>query len=188
MLGKVRARLSEGDKESCEGEIGAGEIESAMEGLGRNKGPGIDGITGEFYREFRQKLVPVLERLFREIEETGEMTESMTMGLVSIICKKGDRDRLENYRPLSMLNKDYKILARVLANRIKGVIGTVVGNTQAYSIPGRDIADTVSSIRDTIQHIKGQKSGIVLSLDLNKASDRVDHKYLYSVGDNGLWG
>ena len=181
VLDKVRARLSEGDKESCEGEIGSGEIEAAISGLGRNKSPGIDGITGEFYREFRQELVPVLVRVYRQIEETGELLDSMMIGIVSIIYKKGDRNRLENYRPLSMLNNDYKILARVLANRIKGVIGTVVGNTQAYSIPGRDIADTVSSIRDTIQHMKAQNTGIVLSLDLNKAFDRVDHKYLYRV-------
>lgn len=181
VLKKMSARLTEGDRESCEGEIGIGEIEAAIAGLGKNKSPGIDGLTGEFYRAFREELVPVLDRLFRQIEETGEMVESMTIGLVSIIYKKGDRDRLENYRPLSMLNNDYKILARVIANRIKRVIGTVVGNTQAYSIPGRDIADTVSSIRDTIQHMKGQGKGIVVSLDLNKAFDRVDHKYLYRV-------
>ena len=54
----MRARLSEADKESCEGEIGLGEIEAAIAGLGRNKSPGIDEITGEFYREFRQELVP----------------------------------------------------------------------------------------------------------------------------------
>ena len=65
----------------------------------------------------------------------------------------------------------------MLANRIKGVIGTVVGSTQAYSIPGRDIADTISSIRDTITHMKGNDIGIVASLDLNKAFDRVDHGY-----------
>ena len=104
----------------------------------------------------------MLDRVFRQIEATGELLDSMMIGIVSIIYKKGDRDSLENYRPLSMLNNDYKILARVLANRIKGVIGTVVGNTQAYSIPGRDIADTVSSIMDTIQHMKAQNTGTVL--------------------------
>ncbi len=181
VLDKLKTRVSDDDREMCEGEIGTGEIQAAIGGLGRNKSPGIDGLIGEFYIEFREELVPVLDRLFRWIEEKGEMPLSMLTGLVSIIYKKGSRDRLENYRPLSMLNNDYKILARVLANRIKRVIGTVVGNTQAYSIPGRDIADTISSIRDTIEFMKEDKGGIVVSLDLNKAFDRVDHGYLYRV-------
>ena len=181
LLDKVKARLSKDDREMCERQIGTEEIDKAIGELGRNKSPGTDGIIGEFYIEFREELTPVLDRLFRWIEERNEMPESMSTGLVKIIHKKGSKDRLEHYRPLSMLNGDYKILAKVLANRIKGVIGTVVGNTQAHSIPGRDIADTISSIRDVIAHMKGGNGGIVVSLDLNKAFDRVDHRYLYRV-------
>ena len=181
VIDKLEARLSDEDREVCEGEISKGEIENAINGLGRNKSPGIDGIIGEFYIEFREELVPVLERLYRWIEEKGEMPHSMITGLVSIIYKKGSRDKLENYRPLTVLNGDYKVLAKVLANRLKEVIGTVVGSTQAYSIPGRDIADTISSIRDTIIHMKRNSGGVIASLDLNKAFDRVDHRYLYKV-------
>ena len=181
VLNKLEAKLSDEDREGCEGEISKGEIEKAINGLGRNKSPGIDGIIGEFYIEFKEELAPVLEKLFRDIEEKGEMLHSITTGLVSIIYKKGSRDKLENYRPLTVLNGDYKVLAKVLANRIKEVIGTVVGSTQAYSIPGRDIADTISSIRDTITYMKENGGGVVVSLDLNKAFDRVDHGYLYKV-------
>lgn len=116
------------------------------------------------------------------------MPVSMATGLVTIIHKAGKRDKLENYRPLSCLNTDYKILARVLANRIKKVIGTVVRNTQAYSIPGRKIADTISNIRDTIEHMKDRKGGIVVNVDLNKAFDRVDHQYLYNVLEKAGFG
>ena len=181
VINKLEAKLSDEDREGCEGEISKGEIEKARNGLGRNKSPGIDGIIGEFYIEFKEELAPVLEKLFRNIEVKGEMPHSITTGLVSIIYKKGSRDKLENYRPLTVLNGDYKVLAKVLANRIKEVIGTVVGSTQAYSIPGRDIADTISSIRDTITYMKENGGGVVVSLDLNKAFNRVDHGYLYKV-------
>ena len=184
VLEKVEARLSEKDKEMCEGNIGTGEIEAARAGLGRNKSPGIDGIISEFYIEFKDELVPVLDRLFRGIEERNEIPADMLTGLVSILYKKGNRNKLENYRPITMLNTDYKILARVLANRIKRVIG----NTQAYSIPGRDIADITSSIRDTIHHMKERKWGIVMSLDLNKAFDRVDQNYLHRVLERMCFG
>ena len=184
VLEKVEARLSEKDKEMCEGNIGTGEIEAARAGSGRNKSPGIDGIISEFYIEFKDELVPVLDRLFRGIEERNEIPADMLTGLVSILYKKGNRNKLENYRPITMLNTDYKILARVLANRIKRVIG----NTQAYSIPGRDIADITSSIRDTIHHMKERKWGIVMSLDLNKAFDRVDQNYLHRVLERMCFG
>jgi len=181
VLEKIKTKINDEAREMSEGEIGTGEIKAAILGLGRNKSPGLDGLIGEFYIEFREELVPVLEKLFKWIEKEDVMPASISTGLISIIYKKGSRDRLENYRPLSCLNSDYKILAKVLANRIKRVIGTVVGSTQAYSIPGRDISDTISSIRDTIEHIKGGRGGIVMSIDLNKAFDRVDHGYLYGV-------
>ena len=102
VIDKMEARLSDHDREGCEGEISKGEIGKAINELGRNKSPGIDGIIGEFYIEFREELVPVLDRLFRWIEERGEMPHSMTIGLVSIIYKKGSGEKLENYRPLTM--------------------------------------------------------------------------------------
>lgn len=75
----------------------------------------------------------------------------------------------------------------MIANRIKRVIGMVVGSTHVYSIPGRDIADPISSIRDTIESMKKEKGGIVMSLDLNKAFDMVDHTYLKGARENGFW-
>uniref|UniRef100_A0A671TR16 Reverse transcriptase domain-containing protein n=1 Tax=Sparus aurata TaxID=8175 RepID=A0A671TR16_SPAAU len=159
--------------------LGAGSYRLSVSAL--KKGYRASLIISEFYIEFKDELVPVLDRLFRGIEERNEIPADMSTGLVSILYKKGNRDKLENYRPITMLNTDYKILARVLAKRIKRVIGTVVENTQAYSIPGRDIADITSSIRDTIHHMKERKGGIVMSLDLNKAFDRVDHNYLHRV-------
>lgn len=63
VLEKVGVRVSEDDREMCEGNIGMREIEAAIAGLGRNKSPGIDGITGEFYIEFKEELFPVLDYL-----------------------------------------------------------------------------------------------------------------------------
>lgn len=93
VLEKVEVRVSEDDREMCEGNIGTGEIEAAIAGLGRNKSPGIDGIIGEFYIEFREELVPVLDRLFKWIEEKDEMVSDMSTGLISIIYRVRGRSR-----------------------------------------------------------------------------------------------
>lgn len=103
----------------------------------------------------------------------------MTKGMIILLYKKEDKRKLENYRPLTMLNTDYKILTKILANRVKLVIDEIVSITQAYAIPGRDISETLMSLRDTIYHINTDcQEGILLNLDLNKAFDRVDHTFL----------
>lgn len=81
-----------------------------------------------------------------------------------------------------MLNTDLKILAKVLANRLKNVLPSIIETNQAYGIKGRDIAETTSSIRDIISYINGEKkNGYVISLDFEKAFDRVEHVFLFSV-------
>lgn len=71
----------------------------------------------------------------------------MGLSIITLLFKKGERTQIGNYRPISLLNSDYKILAKILANRLKRVIGTVVNVNQAYGIPGRDIADTILSLQ-----------------------------------------
>ncbi len=67
----------------------------------------------------------------------------------------------------------------MLANRIKEVVGSIVSPSQAYSIKGRDITDTICTIRDVVEGIgKDGKGGLVLSIDLNKAFDRVEHSFI----------
>ncbi len=112
----------------------------------------------------------------------GKVPESMATGVITLIYKKrGSKRKLENYRPISLLNIDYNIIAKVLAKRIKNVMECVISPTQAYSVPGRDIAGTIRTVRDVISLMKGEEEGIILGLDLNKAFDRVEHNYLWKV-------
>lgn len=141
--------------------------------------PGSDGLISEFYKMFIDSISPILQKLYTSMETEQEVPESIATGLITILYKdKGSRHKLENYRPLSLLNTDYKILAKVLANRIKRVAPTIISTTQSYGVPGRDIADAISTIRDVTEHMK-KEQGIVLSLDLNKAFDRVEHTFLF---------
>ena len=87
------------------------------------------------------------------------------------------------------MNVDYKILTKVLANMMKRVIGEILQPTQSYSIPGRDIADMIGTVRDVIEHMKQDKiGGVVLGIDWNKAFDRVEHAFLYRVLDKFGFG
>lgn len=128
-------------------------------------------------------LVPILLDLFSQIEKNQPVPESMALGVITLVYKqKGSKELLGNYRPISLLNTDYKIIMKILAGRFKEVLASIVEPTQAYAVPGREVSDSVCAIRDIMEHMKTDgKGGIILSLDFNKAFDRVEHDFLFSV-------
>ena len=183
VLDSVESKLSVDDSKWCDREISRMEVMEAIEGLKSGKSPGSDGIGIEFYKVYKEQMASILVEVFRETEKTGIVQGRMVEGVITLVFKKkGSKLDLQNYRPISLLNVDYKILAKVLANRIKRVIGDIIKTSQSYSIPGRDIADTIATVRDTIEFMKRDGTGgIVLAIDWNKAFDRVEHEFLFRL-------
>ena len=90
-----------------------------------NKSPGYDGLPNEFYKHFWNELKHIVVASFNEAFEMGELSESHKQIVISLLFKKNDRMLFKNYRPISLPNVDYKILAFVLAKRIQKVIGNL---------------------------------------------------------------
>lgn len=105
------------------------------------RSPGIDGLTHEFYNEFKHILAPILCKIFQTMQRDNKLCENMALGLIILLYKnKWSELQLQNYRPLTLLNTDYKIRTKVIANRLKNITGTVLSESHSYAIPGRNIA------------------------------------------------
>lgn len=167
----------------CDKPITVHECRAAIEDMKDNKSPGSDGLPKEFYAKFFDLFaLPFVEMLNNAYQE-GILAESQRLGLVTLVPKDSpERELLTNWRPISLLNVDYKILSKVLSSRLASVIDGVVNRDQTCCIPGRSINDNLDLIRDVIDYCEERsKAAAIVSFDQAKAFDRVSHDYLFQV-------
>jgi exonuclease III len=175
--------LKEEEQTLCEGPITLTECEKAIGAMCDHKSPGLDGLPKEFYSKFfylvGPKYVAMINRCFEEMV----LPDSQRHGVIKLLCKDATHpELLTNWRPISLLNVDYKILTKVLTTRLSRVIGKIVHPDQTSSVPGRSILDNLHLIRNLIDYLEFKDlPGILVSLDQQKAFDRVNHHYLFSA-------
>lgn len=179
----VNKTLDKTQKEICDGKIDKTEILTALNSMSRNKSPGSDGLTVEFYMKFWSIFDDIFFQLFECIFNEEKMSRSMRLGHITLIYKKkGNKNKLKNWRPINLLNVDYKILSRIMSNRLKSVLPHIISPEQTACVIRRDIADTIVTIKDIIDISEIEKSeGYLLKIDQEKAFDRVSHNYLFKV-------
>lgn len=148
-----------------------------------NKSPGPDGITKEFYQTFFDVLGDALEKIFQVIFSSQSLTESQKLSYISLLCKDtSDSSNMKNWRPISLLNIDYKIISKTLSIRLSKVLENIIHPDQTCSVKSRSIFDNIHLLRNIIDYVNQKDIPcIFLNLDQEKAFDRVSYDYLFSV-------
>ncbi len=182
-LGSIDESLGHEELQLLEGPVTLAEVGAALSSMEAGKSPGSDGLPAEFYRTFfneiGQDICEVLDSIFQQ----GGMSASQKTGLITLLFKeRGEREDLSNWRPISLLNVDYKIITKILATRLRRVLHKIVSPDQTCSVAGRTILDNAHLLRNIQDYVDQKSMGAAfVSLDQQKAFDRVDWGYLQQV-------
>ena len=158
------------------------EIRDAVFQMEHNKAPGPDGFPVEFYQFFWETIKADLIQLFVEFHRGELPLHSINFGVITLLPKKEDATKVQQYRPICLLNVSFKIFTKVLTNRLSVVAQKIIRPSQTTFIPGRHILEGVVILHETIHEMhKKKKNGVILKLDFEKAYDKVKWPFLQQV-------
>ncbi|GBG83590.1 hypothetical protein CBR_g37311 [Chara braunii] len=135
----LKARLPQHGRLDLDKPITEEEVRTTLSTMAKGKVPGDDGLPVEFYSIFWQSIGKDLVRIYNEVLIGGKLPKNACNGIISVLYKKGDKSEIRNWRPISLLNVAYKILAKILARRVAQYLSDVILDDQAAFVKGRSI-------------------------------------------------
>lgn len=163
--------------------ITEGELLEALKSCKRNRSPGSDGLTPEFYRKFWKQLAKPFTSLVNRLLSEGVLSASQREGLITLLCKDESRSSdLRAWRPITLLNCDYKLIAKCLSTRLTLALDSILGPYQACCVPGRSAQLHGFAIRDLLEWASSKNiAGLVCCFDQEKAFDVISHAYIFQT-------
>jgi hypothetical protein len=155
------------------------EIRYAIFDMEHNKAPSPDGIPAEFYQNFWDVIKGDLMQMFHELHMGTLPLFSLNFGVITLIPKAKDANRIQQYRPICLLNVSFKIFTKVATIRVNSIVDHIISPTQTTFMRGRNILEGVVILHKTIHELHRKKqNGIILKIDFEKAYDKVRWPFL----------
>ena len=190
----VLNKLTEDQKKALDSPMSLNELHVALMAMKKGKSPGSNGFTADFFKHFWEYLGVFLYRAWLENFEDSRNIDSHNLGIVTLIPKAGSPhktgyDSLKGWRPITLLNVDFKIISAAVANRIKSVIDQLVSPSQTAYIQGRFIGENSRLVYDVIEHLNNSSgTGIIMAVDFTAAFDTVSWEFLSAALDSYNFG
>ena len=182
---EIAPKLTAGEAGRIDGLITLKELSETLKKTKDRSSPGLTGFAYTFFKDFWKFLGPILVKVFNEAHTLGKLPDFMSRGVIQLL-PKGNKDRtlLTNWRPITLIECAYKIFSGAIAARLNSVINKLVDGVQKGFVPGRNIAENVRVLYDTLHYAKiNQKGGTAIVLDYAKAFDSISHTYFMEVLD-----
>ncbi|OJT08742.1 Transposon TX1 uncharacterized 149 kDa protein [Trametes pubescens] len=196
-LADTEARMDNGVKAELAKRLTRDDVGDAIRGAAWGKAPGLDGLPTEVWKVYDRwhaaaikrgsaavDLLKAMTKVFNDIEKHGLLPDSdFAHGWICPVYKlKKDKREIGNYRPITLLNSDYKIMTRALATKLAAAAPPLIHPDQAGFIPGRRIFDHIKLSQLVIEYAEAEEvNGAIIALDQEKAYDKVNHNYLWRV-------
>jgi hypothetical protein len=158
------------------------EITKALNQMAPTKAPGPDGFSACFYQRNWSTIHGEVCKAILHFLNFGVLDEHINSTYIALVPKIGSPVSVSDFRPISLCNVIYKLISKVLANRLKSILPDIISYTQSAFIPGRLITDNIIAAYETLHSMQNRmwhKTGFMgLKLDMSKAYDRVEWKFL----------
>jgi ribonuclease HI/exonuclease III len=199
VLSFSKSGLDDDAKRSMDNPPDEADVLEALNLSANGKAPGLDGIPYELWKDLHRQytesttsprrhrttfnIALLFSSLFQDIHMHGLIPGSrFSEGWIVPLYKKNDRREIANYRPITLLNTDYKLFTKILSLKLSKQIHTLVHRDQAGFIPRRSIFDHTNLARAMIDYAEvSEENGLILALDQEKAYDRIRHDYLWET-------
>jgi exonuclease III len=181
-LEAVPSRISPLMNQQLEAKISIQEIKEALSDMEPDKAPGPDGFTARFLQTCWQIVEKDLYKMILKSQNCQKIGGSTNSSFLALIPKEKGAKEFNRFRPISLCNIGYKLITKVIANRLKGILPVIIPENQGGFVKGRQLADNYILVQEAIHssHLRNEK-GMVIKLDLANAFDRVRLSFLWEV-------
>jgi hypothetical protein len=158
------------------------EVFVALESIGDLKAPGTDGMPSIFYKKFWNLVGDRVKSEVLQFLNGGDMLEGWNDTVIVLIPKVRNPEKISEFRPISLCNVLYKLIAKVLSNRLRKILPQIISPSQSAFVPSRLITDNVLLAYELTHYLnnkwKGNEGVAAMKLDMSKAYDRVEWSFL----------
>lgn len=158
------------------------EIKNVIWSINSNSSPGPDGFTFAFYKNNWDSVKDEIMLMMKDFHGNGKLVKGFNPSFICLIPKKEAPQKIEDYRPISLIGSAYKIIAKTLAVRLNKVIDSVVSHNQTVFIKGRHFMDGILILNEVVDEaIRKNEGRYFFKVDFEKAFDSIDWGYLDGI-------
>jgi hypothetical protein len=177
--GVVFSTIDESDRDMLDRAFTEDEVWGVVRNMGGDKAPGPDGFSLAFFQSCWDIIKQDVMNVFHDFHTSRNFVKSLNVTFLALIPKKPGAQECKDFRPISLVTGMYKIMAKVLANRLSGVLPKLISVSQNAFVGGRQILDSVLVANESLDsRLKSGSPGVLCKLDIEKAYDHVNWSFL----------